>query len=82
MAWRGKAGESVTVTDSVPYYEKHDFLTPPIGVRAARVDARRRAGRPVLTDREALNAWLRQAPFFRSRALAFIIDALRITNTP
>jgi hypothetical protein len=49
----------------------------------ARVDARRRAGRPVLTDREALNAWLRQAPFFRSRALAFIIDALiRITNTP
>jgi len=35
-----------------------------------------------VTDREALNAWLRQAPFFRSRALAFIIDALiRITNT-
>jgi len=29
----------VTVTDSVPYYEKHDFLTPPIGVRAARAAA-------------------------------------------
>ena len=49
---------------------------------AARVHARRRAGRPVLTDREALNAWLRQAPFFRSRALVFIIGALiGITNT-